>query len=72
MTVRVWRSGTEVELTVAGRDLHGRLMIGVMSTAVSGYLPVLLLISVTSVMLKLAMLSAPICAARWTPPAQWA
>ena len=41
MTVRVWRAGSEVDVILQGRDLHGRLMMGVMATAVSGYLPVL-------------------------------
>jgi regulator of sigma E protease len=41
MTIRVWRAGKEIDLTLTGRDLHGRSMMGVQPIAVSGYLPVL-------------------------------
>lgn len=44
MVVRVWRAGSEVDVSLSGRDLHGRMMIGVVSAPVSGYLPILPLI----------------------------
>ena len=44
MVVRVWRAGSEVDVAISGRDLYGRMMIGVVSVPVSGYLPILPLI----------------------------
>lgn len=41
MAIRVWRAGSEIDVTITGRDLYGRLMMGVAPIAVSGYLPVL-------------------------------
>lgn len=39
--VRVWRAGQELDLSVRGRDLSGRQLIGVTPDIVTGFLPVL-------------------------------
>jgi membrane-associated protease RseP (regulator of RpoE activity) len=39
--VRVWRDGQEMDLTVRGRDLSGRQLVGASPDIVTGFLPVL-------------------------------
>jgi regulator of sigma E protease len=41
LAMRVWRDGQEIDLTVHGRDLNGRQMVGAVPDSVSGFLPVL-------------------------------
>jgi membrane-associated protease RseP (regulator of RpoE activity) len=40
-TVRVWRDGQDMDLSISGRDVHGRYLIGAEVTNSTGFLPIL-------------------------------